>query len=117
VTAAENAEQVELKRRRKGLAAQLGQCGALVKGSLVVNRRRCGKAHCRCAEGELHESLAFTFKSCGRSRLVHVPGQAEALARKAAQAYATLRHVVEELSAVNVALLKQTGKKHGKQAK
>jgi hypothetical protein len=109
-----NGEQTELEHKRRRLAAQLGRCGGLIKGSLVANRRRCGKPQCRCAEGELHESLAFTFKSRGRSRLVHVPGELEGLARKAAQAYATLRRVVEELSAVNVSLLKGTAKGPGR---
>jgi hypothetical protein len=107
-------EQAELEHRRRRLAAQLGRCGGLIRGSLVVNRRRCGKPQCRCAEGELHESLAFTFKSRGRSRLVHVPGTLEGVARQAAQAYATLRRVVEELSEVNVSLLKRTVKGPGR---
>ncbi|MGH2604740.1 MAG: DUF6788 family protein, partial [Dehalococcoidia bacterium] len=29
----------------------------VVRGSVVVHRRRCGKANCRCADGEsLHET-------------------------------------------------------------
>jgi hypothetical protein len=103
-------ERLGLEDRRRRLAAQLGRCADLIRGSLVVNRRRCGKPQCRCARGELHESLAFTFKSRGRSRLVHVPGQLEAVARRAAQAYTTLRRVAEELSEVNVARLKQSAK-------
>jgi hypothetical protein len=95
---------------RRRLAAQMGGCGELIKGSLVVNRRRCGKPQCRCAEGKPHESLAFTFKHHGKSRLVHVPGGLESQARHAAQAYATLRRLVEELSEINVSLLKQAAK-------
>jgi len=103
-------QQAELEHRRRRLAAQLGRCGDLIRGSLVANRRRCGKPQCRCAQGELHESLAFTFKSGGRSRLVHVPGGLDGVARRAARAYATLRRVVEELSEVNVSLLKGAAK-------
>ncbi|MCX6554093.1 MAG: hypothetical protein NTZ12_03625, partial [Candidatus Aminicenantes bacterium] len=80
--------------------------GGLVKGSLVVNRRRCGKPQCRCAEGERHESLAFTYKKAGKSVLVHIPQYLEPEARQAQHDYRKLKALVEALSAVNVELLK-----------
>jgi hypothetical protein len=110
MTPGDKARRAELKRRKRAVAARLGGCADLIKGSLVVNRRKCGKPQCRCAEGQLHESLAFTFKQGGRSRLVHVPGELAAPARQAAAAYATLHRLVDEVSDINLALFKQAGK-------
>jgi hypothetical protein len=31
----------------------------LLRGSLVVMRRQCGKPGCRCLQGEMHASLYF----------------------------------------------------------
>lgn len=43
----------------------------VVCGSLVTLRRKCGKAACRCADGEqLHENPALSFSQGGRTRIV-----------------------------------------------
>jgi len=43
----------------------------LVRGSLVTLRRKCGKASCRCADGEqLHANPALSFSQQGRTRIV-----------------------------------------------
>jgi len=100
-----------LHRKRRTLSQRLGACKELVKGSLIVNRRRCGKPRCRCQEGQLHESYAFTFKKSGRSVLIHVPKWLEAEARQAQRDYRKLRALVDELSAVNVALLRNKARR------
>ena len=40
--------------------------GELVHGWVRVNRRKCGHATCRCARGELHETLSFGTRQDGR---------------------------------------------------
>ncbi len=40
----------------------------LLHGSLITFRRRCGKASCRCATGDPHESPALTFTEGGRTK-------------------------------------------------
>lgn len=43
----------------------------VVRGSLVTLRRKCGKAACRCADGQqLHENPALSFSDAGRTRIV-----------------------------------------------
>ncbi len=32
----------------------------LIRGSVVVHRRRCGKPNCRCAAGDLHEAMVMS---------------------------------------------------------
>jgi len=58
----------------------------LLHGSLITFRRRCGKASCRCATGDAHESPALTFTEGGRTKTMtlktsEVPEVAAALAR------------------------------------
>lgn len=106
-----------LHRKRLSLSQRLAACKTLVKGSLVINRRRCGKARCRCQNGELHESFAFTYKEAGKSVLIHVPEHLKTEAQQAQHDYRKLKALVEELSAVNVELLKDKahrsrGRKH-----
>lgn len=42
----------------------------VLRGTLTTFRRRCGKATCRCAEGEPHESPALTFTEGGRTKTI-----------------------------------------------
>lgn len=92
----ENGEPIET------LTQRLAECGGLIKGSLVVNRRRCGNTRCRCVRGELHESLAITYKEKGRSVLVHVPRHLQAAAQRAIQHYHTLKRLVATLHQRNL---------------
>ena len=43
----------------------------MLRGSLVLQRRRCGKRNCRCANGtDLHETPALSYTRNGRTRTV-----------------------------------------------
>jgi hypothetical protein len=43
---------------------------ALLRGSLVTLRRRCGKPNCRCAAGDPHETPALSYSMDGRTKTV-----------------------------------------------
>jgi hypothetical protein len=46
----------------------------IIRGSVVVHRRRCGKLNCRCADGEaLHETSVLSYSEGGKTRLVMLP--------------------------------------------
>jgi hypothetical protein len=61
----------------------------LLRGVLFTLRRRCGKASCRCAAGDPHETPALAYPQGGRTRTLtlsesDVDAVATALARYAA---------------------------------
>jgi hypothetical protein len=88
---------VELRSRRDRLAADLPDAGQFLAGSLVEQRRRCGKEGCRCARGELHGPYVYLSVA---GRMVYVPA-----IRLRLEISARLRAVLEEISAVNLELL------------
>jgi hypothetical protein len=45
---------------------------ALLRGSFVTLRRKCGKASCHCADGEGHPAKYLSIKQGGRTRLIYV---------------------------------------------
>ncbi len=48
----------------------------LLQGTLTTFRRRCGKAGCRCADGDPHESPALRFTEDGRTKTLTLsPGE------------------------------------------
>lgn len=92
----------ELRARRAALTARLPQAGGFLPGTLVEQRRRCGKEGCRCTQGELHGPYTYLQVA---GRLVYVPaGLAETVARHVAVS-ALLRDLLEQISAVNLELL------------
>jgi len=44
----------QLKARRRRLARGMPDLESVLQGSVLSQRRRCGKQGCRCTEGELH---------------------------------------------------------------
>ena len=52
----------------------------MVRGSVVVQRRRCGTPNCHCADGQLHEATVLSYSQGGRNRtLMLAPGQVGAV--------------------------------------
>jgi hypothetical protein len=92
----------ELRARRAALVSRLPQAGAFLSGTLVGQRRRCGKEGCRCTQGELHGPYTYLQVA---GRLVYVPAAlAEQVARHL-QESGLLRELLEEISAINLELL------------
>ena len=60
----------------------------MIRGSVVVHRRRCGKSTCRCAGGQaLHESTVLSYSERGRTRFVMLPAGQVAAVRAAVERY------------------------------
>ena len=52
---------------------QVTRVPRMVRGSVVVQRRRCGKPNCRCADGvSLHETTALSYADAGRTRTLMI---------------------------------------------
>ncbi|TWP32179.1 DUF6788 family protein [Leekyejoonella antrihumi] len=59
-----------------------------IRGSVVVQRRRCGKQSCRCSDGtQLHESIVLSYSQGGRNRTVMLAPQDVAKVRVAVERY------------------------------
>ena len=88
------------------LVARLGDVELLLAGSLVEQTRRCGKAGCRCAEGEPHGPYVyFAPKTAGRGRLRYVPAALIEVVRRCVDTGAEVEAVLAEISAINTELL------------
>lgn len=92
----------ELRSRRDRLVAGLPQAAAFLAGSLVEQRRRCGKEGCRCARGELHGPYAYLSVA---GRMVYVPAVLADAVRAHLETSGQLQAALEEISAVNLELL------------
>jgi len=78
----------------------------VVRGSVVVHRRRCGKVSCRCADGQrLHETTVLSYSEAGRTRLVMLPADQVAAVTAAAERYRAERVRLEEQASAGLAEL------------
>ncbi|MFN2119908.1 MAG: DUF6788 family protein [Anaerolineales bacterium] len=87
------------RRARSQLAQLLSQRG-MMRGTLLVRTRRCGKANCRCARGEGHESLFLVISENGRTRQLFVPKDWESRVRRWVEDYHRARDLLEEVSRI-----------------
>ena len=64
----------------------------MVRGSVVVQRRRCGKPNCRCADGVwLHETTALSYADAGRTRTLMIDAADLAAVRRSVERYRQAR--------------------------
>lgn len=96
-----------LERSRRSRVAQLSHYSRLMRGTLTIRSRRCGKPGCRCARGELHVSLYLVQSQKGNPRQIFVPKEWEDRVRRAVTDYRELQKLVEEVSELEWKRLEQ----------
>jgi len=95
-----------LEQQRDALLARLHALPNLMRGSLYERQRKCGRASCACATGgpkHPGRQLTVTLRGATHTRYVRHEEAAELQALLAT--YADLWAIVDELTAVNLALL------------
>ena len=59
----------------------------LIRGSVVLLRRRCGKDRCKCNKGELHETWALSCSYQGKTKIISISPEYLELARQSITRY------------------------------
>ena len=97
----------QLRARRRRAVGRLPAWEEYLAGSLAEQSRRCSKAGCRCAQGELHGP--YVYLSVGRARgrrgMVYVPEVLAGLVRRRVLAGEQAQRQLAEISAINLELL------------
>jgi len=78
---------------------------ALLRGSFVSLRRKCGKPTCHCVEGEGHPAKYLSIKEGGRTRLIYVGAGEEVRVAEAVARYRFFRKNRVELVRLSGLLL------------
>lgn len=96
----------QLRTRRARLAHQVPDLEAAIQGSLLTQRRRCGKPGCRCTRGELHGPYTYLAVRTGRhNRLMYIPAELANTVRTRVAITTRIDAVLAEISAINLELL------------
>ena len=83
----------------------------VLHGTLTTFRRRCGKAACRCATGEPHESPALTFTESSRTKTITLTAAEVAEVEAALARYEAARAELEAQAEAGLAWLR--GRRRG----
>lgn len=76
----------------------------MIRGSVVVQRRRCGKPTCRCAGGkQLHEATVLSYSDNGRNRTVMLAADEVAAVTAAVNRYRAAKDRVEQAGTAGLA--------------
>ena len=87
------AEQA-LRQRVKKLVHSTG----LIRATLTVRERVCGKPNCKCVDGAKHKSLYIVSRQDGVTRQLFVPKHMEGKVRQWVKNYADLQDLLEKVS-------------------
>ena len=107
----DSAEFRDLLHQRDRLLKRLRRlCDSnMLRGSLSVVGRTCGKKTCACVlEGKRHQARYLSVKLKGRTKLLYVPASQEPEVRDAIAAHRRVSHIIDELTVLNLVLFKQS---------
>ena len=89
----------------------------LLRGTLVTMRRKCGKAGCRCTEGELHVSLYLAIRVGKRRKMIYIPAELEQPVREWVESSQEIDRLLKLVSQTCLEQLLQKKQGSGKQKK
>jgi len=92
---------------KKELLRRIRKANDLMKGSLALTYRRCGKKGCRCERGELHKGYFFSYRLKGKSYGLYIPEALVPKLRELIDNWKELKETVEKLTDLNAKLIKK----------
>ena len=97
----------ELTKWRETLRKKMLALGPLMRGSVVELEGRCGNPNCRCARGQKHKRWYYSMSQRGKTKVIYLGKSREPLARQYSENYKALLEIVEEMTMINMQLLKE----------
>jgi hypothetical protein len=87
---------------RSRLIKLLAAAQPLARASLVTMARACGKKGCKCAQGEKHVSLYLAARFGAARKMLYVPPELEAQARRLVENSQAVEGLLDEMSQVHL---------------
>ena len=87
------------ERQLRSRLTKILHSDGVIRGSLALRERTCGKPGCRCVtKGEKHVSLYLVVSEEGKYRQVYVPRSLEECVRRWVENRSKARELLEDLS-------------------
>jgi hypothetical protein len=98
----------KLEQRRDALLAELRGVGNLMRGTIGVVGVKCGRPGCACTQGVKHPKVHLSVNLAGRTRSCYLGQEREGLVAPLISEYERAWRLINDLTAVNLALLRGT---------
>ena len=95
------------ERQARSRAAQLLANEPLLRGTLVLRLRSCGKSYCRCQRGQKHPALYLYTRSGGRQIGTYIPKALHHTVRQAVDNGRRVKQLLDQVSQENLRALVQ----------
>lgn len=92
--------RAKMSPRERHLRSQLTKllsAHAITKGSLLYRKSMCGKAGCKCAQGEGHAVLCLVVREKGKQRQIFIPQDWHDKVKTWVAGYQKVKELQEEL--------------------
>jgi len=99
-------ERRRLEEQRAALIEQLRGLGNLMRGTVMQVGVKCGRGGCACEGGEKHQKVHLSVNLGGRKRGCYLGREREAIVAPLIAEYQRAWRVINELTAVNLALVR-----------
>ena len=101
-----NQESVNLMEKRSQLIDEALSLKEFIRGTLVKTKKKCGRKSCRCEKGQLHPHIYISTSRNKRNQVVYIRPNEVKKAQKHIDNYRKLTQILDEISQLNIALLK-----------
>ncbi len=101
-------DRLRLEQKRDALLAEFRGLGNLMRGSVVEVGVKCGRPGCACEQGEKHRKVHLSVNLQGRTRGCYLGRAREDAVAPLIAEYERAWRLINELTAVNLALLRGT---------
>jgi hypothetical protein len=98
----------KLEQHRDALLAELRGLGNLMRGTIGTVGVKCGRPGCACTQGVKHRKVHLSVNLHGRTRSCYLGHEREALVAPLITEYERAWRLINDLTAVNLALLRGT---------
>ena len=86
------------ERQARSRAAQLLANEPLLRGTLVLRQRSCGKSYCRCQKGQEHPALYLHTRSGDRRVRLYIPPALHETARRWVDNGRRVKRLIDRIS-------------------
>jgi len=102
-------DTASLRKKKSQILREMPDLGGVMRGSLIERFLRCGKANCKCQVGRGHGPKCYVSISHpkGRPEMLYVPKAWCDQVRKSQADFASMRGILEEISAINAELVRR----------
>ena len=96
-----------MNKKKKEILKRIEEIEDLMKGSLSVTYRSCGKEGCKCQRGRKHKGYFFSYRVKGTPKVAYIPQRIYPKVKELVENWLKMKRLIEELTEVNLNNLKK----------